>query len=66
LPLALLELMEAPGTFIMGCHSNHRDFIDKVRTSSVTVLLQMLFTIAVAFCNFLFSKIQVCLLDAMS
>jgi len=30
LPLALLELLEAPGTFIMGCHSSHKHFIDQV------------------------------------
>ena len=30
LPLALLELLEAPGTFIMGCHASHKHFIDQV------------------------------------
>jgi len=54
LPLALLELLEAPGTFIMGCHSDHRDYIDRVRLSTVAVSLQLLFTVVVAFYNLFF------------
>jgi hypothetical protein len=41
----LVELVEAPGTFIMGCHGRHRHFIERVRTYIFCSYLDQIFSL---------------------
>jgi len=43
LPMTLLELVEAPGTFVMGCHSKHWQFSNNEVIITTRIVFKDLF-----------------------